>query len=96
MLMLISGLLGGLGLACVVSRKTLLGILVGIQLMVLGASMTFVLAGISSGARVSGHVVALFIVLGGVAQLVGGYALSVRLFYLKNKVEIHELRSLKR
>jgi NADH-quinone oxidoreductase subunit K len=96
MLMVLAALLGGLGLFSVISRRTLLGILVGIQLMLIGASMTFVLAGISSGARVLGLTVGLFIVLGGVAQLVGGYALTTRLFYLKRGISIRELRSLKR
>ncbi len=95
MLIILAALLGGLGLFSVASRRTLLGILVGIQLMLIGASMSFVLAGISSESRVLGQIVGLFIILGGVAQLVGGYALATRLFYLKRKIAIRELRSLK-
>jgi NADH:ubiquinone oxidoreductase subunit K len=57
--------------------------------------MVFVLAGISSGARTQGHLFGLFIALSGVAQLAGGYALAVRLFYLKNRTKMDQLRSLK-
>ena len=107
MLMLVAGMIGGMGLVCVISRRTLLGMMVGLQLLILGASMMFVLAGIASSlgpaemgpaladSRIQGHVVALFVVLGGVAQLAAGYALVIRLFYVKNKIEINELRTLK-
>lgn len=94
-MMLVAGLIGALGLACMVSRRTLLGLMVGIQLLVLGSAMMFVLAGISSGARVEGHLFGLFIALSGVAQLAGGYALAIRLFYLKNRTQMDQLRSLK-
>ena len=92
----LSGVIGGLGLACLIWRRTILGIMIGIQLLILGSTLVFVLAGISAGVRLEGHVVALFVTLGGVAQLVAGFALAVRLFYLRNKTEMSELRSLKR
>ncbi len=95
-MMWLSGLIGGMGLVCLIWRRTLLGVMVGIQLLILGATLVFVLAGISSGVRLEGHVVALFVTFGGVAQLVAGFSLAVRLFYLRNKTEMSELRSLKR
>lgn len=91
----LSSLIGALGLACMISRKTLLGVLVGSQLLCLGATMVFVLAGISSGARVEGHLFGLFIVLGGVAQLAAGYAIAIRLFYLKDRTRMDQLKELK-
>ena len=96
MIMLVSGLVGGMGLVCMICRRTLLGMLVGVQLLVLGSTMMFILAGISSGVPVEGHLAGLLITLGGLAQLAGGAALSVRMFYLKNKVDMDELRSLRR
>ncbi|MCM2322092.1 MAG: NADH-quinone oxidoreductase subunit K [Oligoflexia bacterium] len=95
MIMVVAGIIGAMGLVCIISRRTLLGTLLGVQMLVLGASMTLVLAGASSGARVNGHVFGFLIALGGVGQLVAGYALAVRLFYLKDKNDIEELRSLK-
>ena len=91
-----AAVLGGLGLFCALYRKTLLGVLIGIQLMILGSTMIFVQSGFSSGAHVSGHVFGLFIAIGGVGQLVAGFALAVRLFYLRKKAGMEELRSLKR
>jgi NADH:ubiquinone oxidoreductase subunit K len=101
MLMTVAGLIGAMGLVCVVSRRTLMGLLIGIQLMVLGATMMFVVAGIFAGtlqdgvARASGHAGGVFIAVGGIAQLVAGFALAIRLFYLKNKIEMSDLKSLK-
>lgn len=95
MMMLVAGIIGAMGLACMISRRTLLGLMVGVQLLVLGATMMFVLAGISSGARVQGHVFGMFIALGGVAQLAGGYAIAIRLFYLNNRTKMEQLRALR-
>ena len=95
MMMLIAGIIGGLGLACLISRQTMLGLLVGMQLLVLGATMIFVVAGISSGVRTEGHLFGFFVLLSGIAQLVGGYAIAIRLFYLKKRVRVDDLRSLK-
>ena len=98
-LMAVSASLLALGLVCLMARRTLIGVLVGIQVLVLGASMNFVLSGIASGgsagARQNGHIFALVIVLAGVAALAAGFAIAVRMFYLKEKVEMDELRSLR-
>ena len=96
MMSLVAAVVGGMGLVCLLSRRTLLGVLIGVQLIVIGATMMFVIAGIESGARLHGHIAGLLITLGGVAQIVGGYALAIRMFYLKNRITMDELRSLKR
>ncbi len=95
MMMILAGIIGGLGIVCIISRKTMLGLLIGLQLLVLGSTMMFVLAGMSSGLRIQGFIFGLFITLGGVAQLVVGYALSIRLFFLKKKISIDELQVLR-
>lgn len=91
----VAAILGGMGLVCMLYRRTFLGILIGMQLLGLGASVIFILAGVSSGAVTQAHLFGLFIALGGIAQLVVGYALSVRFFYMKKRVEMEELRTLK-
>lgn len=92
----ICGAIGALGLVAVISRRTLLGVMIGIQLLVLGATLLFVLAGAASGVRIEGHLFGLFITFSGIAQLVAGLALAIRLFYLRSRNGMDELRSLKR
>lgn len=101
--MVIAGLVGAMGLLSIVYRRTMLGILIGIQLMFLGATMMFVISGIyaANGAlgeqlpRIHGQAGGLLIALGAVGQLAAGFALAIRQFYLKNRTEMDDLRSLK-
>lgn len=101
--MFFAGLIGAMGLLSVVFRRTMLGLLIGIQLMFLGATMMFVVSGIyaahgTSGEqlpRLHGQVGSLLIALGAVGQLAAGFALTLRQFYLKNRTELDDLRSLK-
>ncbi|OFZ52835.1 MAG: hypothetical protein A2428_04665 [Bdellovibrionales bacterium RIFOXYC1_FULL_54_43] len=95
MIMAVAGVIGAMGLVCIISRRTFLGLLIGGQLLIMGATMIFVLAGISSGARPEGHIFGLFITFGGIAQLVGGYALAIRQFYLRGQGKVDGLRILK-
>ena len=94
-MMWIAGLISGLGLMSMISRKSVLGLLVGVQLVLLGSATFFVLAGYQSGLRIQGHVLGFFITLGGVAQLVSGYALAIRMFFLKRKITMDVLQELK-
>lgn len=93
---ILSGALGAVGLIGLIYKKTMLGLIVSIQLMILGGAALFVLAGHESGVPLDGFSFAAFIVFCGLAQTVGGYALATRMFYLKNKTSLNELRSLQR
>ena len=95
-MILLAGFLGGMGLVCIIARKTFLGVLIGTQLLTLGATMIFVLTGLTSGLKIQGMIFGLFIMLGGIANLVVGYALATRLFFLKKQVMMNELRTLKK
>lgn len=94
-MIIVSSVLGSLGLVCIIARRTFLGLMIGFQLLSLGAVVFFLFAGIVSGSRQDGQIVALFLVLGSVAQLVIGYAIAIRQFYLRNKTDVEELRVLK-
>lgn len=84
--------LGLLGLLCLMLKRSLLGMLMGVQFLVLGVTLAFVIAGSSSGKASEGSLFAFFILLGGIVQLVAGYAFAIRMFYLKRSVGIETIR----
>jgi NADH:ubiquinone oxidoreductase subunit K len=92
---IVAGLIGGLGLICILSKRTILGLLIGMQLLVLGSSLMFVMGGLQSDQPIQGHVFGLFITLGSMAQLGVGFSLALRLFYLRKRISLDELRTLK-
>lgn len=94
-MIIISVAIGALGLTCLLLKRSLVGIFIGLQLLILGATSAFVLAGVLSGKPEEGHLFGFFIMLQGVGQLIVGYGLAVRLFYLKRQVQMDSLRSLK-
>lgn len=94
-MIIVSLVLGALGLVCLLSRTTLPGALIGIQLIFLGAETIFVVAGSVSGIPLEGHLFGLFIIVGGAVQVVVGHALAIRLFYLKKGTNIGDLKGLR-
>jgi NADH:ubiquinone oxidoreductase subunit K len=95
-LMWLSAALGGIGLMALLYKKTVLGLVVGMQLLTLGGTSLLVFAGASSGSSLEGHLFAFFIAVVGLAQMGAAYAVATRMFYLKGKTSLDELRSLKR
>ncbi len=95
MILILPGLIGGIGLACIIFRKTLLGVLIGAQLLFLGAVAAVIFAGFISGRQVSGQVSGVLIFLSGIVQLVLGFALAIRMFYLRRRISMSELRTLR-
>jgi NADH-quinone oxidoreductase subunit K len=95
-MILIAAAMAGIGLACVLYRRTLIGLLVGLQLMVLAASMMFMLAGVGrEAARVQGQIAGLWVLLFGLVATVAGCAVSLRLFYLKRRASLEDVRALR-
>jgi NADH:ubiquinone oxidoreductase subunit K len=93
---LVPAALGAIGLIGLIYKKSVLGLIVSLQLMSLGAAVLFVLSGVEAGAPLEGHSFSILIVFSGVLQTVGGYALAARMFYLRKKASVTELRELKR
>jgi NADH:ubiquinone oxidoreductase subunit K len=94
-MMWVAGLMGGTGLACMIFRRSILGLLIGVQILVMGSTLMLVSAGVLSGQPHQGHIFGVFIILGGVTQVVAGYVLAIRLFYLKRNISMDEVRTLK-
>lgn len=94
-MILIGAAVLGLGLACILVRRTLLGVLIGLQICATGSALLFAYIGAVSGAAVRGQVFALLIVLSSVALLVTGYALASRLFFLNKRADMVDVRNLK-
>jgi NADH:ubiquinone oxidoreductase subunit K len=84
----IAGMMGGLGIACMIFKKTLIGILVGMQILALGTTMAFISAGVATELRMNAYIFGLFIILGSVVQLAVGYSLAIRLFFQKKNIFI--------
>lgn len=93
--MLIGVLIGMIGIACLIFRQTMLGVIIGLQLTILGTTATFVLSGAGVGVESEGILFALFVLMGGICQIVIAYALATRLFYLKRNVEMKSITSLR-
>ena len=95
-MIIVASLLGGLGLICILSKRTFLGVLIGFQFQIFSASMILVFAGSMAAGDVSrSHLFAFFVTLGGVAQLIVGFALGVRILYIKKTGKMDELRTLR-
>lgn len=85
----------GMGIFSLILRRTLLGVMVGAQLIILGSTMVFVVGGALSEGSGDSNVIGILIVLSGLAQLVAGGVLAIRLYYLRKQIYIKDLRLLK-
>lgn len=94
-MILIAVLVGGLGIAGMIYKRTFLGVLIGVQLFFLGATLALVRVGWLVRAPLQGQLFGVFIVIGALAQLVTGFALVVRFFYLRKSVDFSEMKLLK-
>ncbi len=93
MIIIFSGILGGLGLVALIYRKTFLGLILGLQIFLFGAGLMIVFAGIIANSPMQGFLLGLFISLSVAPQLVVIYALVVRFFSLKGQTHVDALSS---
>ncbi len=94
-MIVVAAVLGGLGITCMLYRPTLLGFLVGVQLLILGSTFGFVIAGVSSSETVEGHIFGFFILTGSIGVFSTILGLVARLFFLKGNTAVEELTTLK-
>jgi len=96
MIFLSCAVIAGFGLMALLTRKTLLGVLLGVQLLGLAGSLVFVVAGSQAGVALSGIVFAWLISISQVAVWVAGFALAGRFFLLRQSSKIEKAGELKR
>lgn len=85
-----------LGVFSIFTKKNLLGMVCGIQLVFLGLSMAVVFSGVSIGETINSQVFSLFLMISGVLATLCGYAFTVRLFYLNKSTDLEYLEELKK
>ncbi len=92
--LLLSGILFGIGVIGVVSRKNALIILMSVEIMLNGVNVAFISVGSSLG-DVTGSVFAFMVMTVAAAEAAVGLAILIALFRLKETVDITELKVLK-
>lgn len=96
MIFVACAMIAGFGLMSLLLRKTLLGLLLGIQLMGLASSLLFVVAGVQAGVPLAGGVFAWLVSMTQAGVWVAGFALVARFFLLRQSVEVEKAGELKR
>lgn len=93
--LIISLILFVIGLVVVISRKNIVGILLGIELILNAAALNFVAYSRYVTDNLDGHVFSLFIIVIAAAESAVGLAIIIRFFQLKETVHIDEATQLR-
>jgi len=93
--LVISLILFVIGLIVMISRKNIVAILLGIELILNAASLNFVAYSKFVTNNLDGHIFSLFIILVAAAEAAVGLAIVIRFFQLKETVHIDEATQLK-
>ena len=93
--LVLSSLLLALGLFGITGRKNLIGVLIGIELVFISASINFVAFSKYIAMDLSGQMFALFIFIVSVCETVVALAILLRMYQQKATVQIEETEDLK-
>lgn len=93
--LVISALLFVLGILGITSRKNMIGILIGIELVLISASLNFVAFSKYIVPDLSGQIFALFIFVTSVSEAVVALAIVLRIYQNKTSVDIDDTGNLK-
>jgi len=96
MIFVCCAMIAGFGLMSVLMRKTLLGVVLGLQLLGLACSLVFVVAGVQAEVPLAGGVFGWLISISYVAVYVAAFALIARFFILKQSAAVENAGELKR
>jgi len=95
-MMVFAAVIGALGLAGVLYKRSVLGVLIGAQVLFMGATIALVVGGVQAGAGAQAHLFALLTVCVCVSQGLAAYSVAARVFYLKGRIRMDDLRTLRR
>jgi NADH-quinone oxidoreductase subunit K len=93
--LLISALLFFVGIAVMISRKSVIAILLGIELILNAAAINFVAYSKYVTQNLDGQIFSLFIIVVAAAEAAVGLAIVIRFFQLKETIHIDEANQLK-
>ena len=98
--LLVSGFLFAAGLACILIRKNVIQILIGVELVLNAAALNFVafshfVPPKSPELAMSGQVAAIFVIVLAAAEAVVALALILAVFHLYRTVRMDEVKDLK-
>lgn len=88
--------LAGSGLYCLLITRNLIKVIIGLQLLVKGAVLAFILAGSMTGEMNTAQTLALTIIVADTITVVVGLALAVQIRLKTGNLDIKSLSSLKR
>jgi len=93
--LIISFLMFLIGIAVIVSRKNIVAILLGIELILNSAALNFVAYSKFVTNNLDGHIFTLFIIVVAAAEAAVGLAIVIRFFQVKETIHIDEVSQLK-
>jgi NADH-quinone oxidoreductase subunit K len=92
----ISAVLFLIGIATILARKSMVAILLGIELILNAAALNFVTySRFGAGNDLNGHIMTLFIIVVAAAEAAVGLAIVIRYFQIKETIHIDEVSQLK-
>ncbi len=92
---LVSVVLAMLGILAILSRKTLLGMIFGMQLISQSLISFSVFIGYARGQPLNGQMVAFFMLIISLSSIVASLSLAIRIFYLRKSIELSHLKGLR-
>lgn len=93
--LIVSLLMFALGIAVILSRKNIVAILLGIELLLNAAALNFVAYSKFITQQLDGHIFALFVIVVAAAEAAVGLAIVIRFFQVKESIHIDEATELK-
>lgn len=93
--LIISAVLFSLGLLTVISRRNVIMVLMGIELILNSANINFIAFSRYSALSLDGHMIALFVIIIAAAEAAVALAIILNIYYRFQTINIDDVSSLK-